>query len=480
MENFILEDIKKYINNVLDTYSISSTHVIQSVVTINPYKIIQISPSSFLYNIINENQDFKSYIIQIINSVLIDYDVSVNYLGIQFNDSVILIIFSFTHIITEDVSYLSLLPEEILQETLLNLEYDNIKRLCATSTNYIKICKSDEFWRAKFIHDHGFNPPITGLDKSLENIYLNQNTVLSFGTNWTGELGLGDNTERNTPTKIPSIKRRVAYAATFNIIAKSVSSGLYNTVIIDMNNEVWSFGDNDMGQLGLGDNINRNTPTKIPSFLAKSVSCGSNHTVIIDMNNEVWSFGDNYNGQLGLGDNTERNTPTKIPGILAKSVSCGVLHTVIIDMNNEVWSFGYNEYGELGLGDNIHRNTLTKIPNIIANSVSCGYFYTVIIDMNNEVWSFGSNNKGQLGLGDNTDRNTPTKIPSILAKFVSCGGDHTVIIDMNNEVWSLGNNRYGELGLGDNRKRNTPTKIPNIIAKSVSCGRSHTVIIIGI
>ena len=130
MEDFIFEEIKKHIGDVLDTYSISSTHVIQSVESINPYKIIQISPSKFLYSIIYKNDEFKSYIIQIIN-----------YLDIQFNDSVILIIFSFSHIITEDESYLSLLPDEILQETLLNLDYDDIKRLCATSTEYMKVCE---------------------------------------------------------------------------------------------------------------------------------------------------------------------------------------------------------------------------------------------------------------------------------------------------------------------------------------------------
>ena len=125
------------------------------------------------------------------------------------------------------------------------------------------------------------------------------NEVWSFGSNIRGQLGLGDNTSRNTPTKIHSIKRRVAYAATFNIVAKFVSCGDFHTVIIDMNNEVWSFGYNREGLLRLGDIIDRNTPTKIPSIkrrvayattfniVAKSVSCGYLHTVIIDMNNEV-------------------------------------------------------------------------------------------------------------------------------------------------------------------------------------------------
>ena len=60
MNDFILKDIKKYIHDVIDTYSISSTHVIQFVESINPYKIIQISPSKFLYSIIYKNELYNS------------------------------------------------------------------------------------------------------------------------------------------------------------------------------------------------------------------------------------------------------------------------------------------------------------------------------------------------------------------------------------------------------------------------------------
>ena len=71
--------------------------------------------------------------------------------------------------------------------------------------------------------------------------------------------------------------------------------------------------------------------------MAKSVSCGLGHTVIIDMNNEVWSFGDSRYGQLGVDYMGRGNTPTKINGNsgavflpLAKFVSCGDEYTVII------------------------------------------------------------------------------------------------------------------------------------------------------
>ena len=56
----------------------------------------------------------------------------------------------------------------------------------------------------------------------------------------------------------------------------------------------------------------RNIPTQIPNIKAKVVSCGNYHTMIIDLNNNVWAFGYNDYGQLGLGDNQNRNIPTQI------------------------------------------------------------------------------------------------------------------------------------------------------------------------
>ena len=38
----------------------------------------------------------------------------------------------------------------------------------------------------------------------------------------------------------------------------------------------------------------------MPNIYAKYVSCGLEHTIIINMNNEVFSFGTNTYGQLGL------------------------------------------------------------------------------------------------------------------------------------------------------------------------------------
>ena len=137
-------------------------HIIQKVESTDMYKIIQISSSKLLYNIAFEEEsskrDFKLYIIQIINSILINYDLSTYNVDIQFNDYVIWIVYSYD-ILNE--SHISKLPIEIIQKTLLNLKYDDIKRICQTSTDFALVCKSDSFWRAKFNNDYGFNPTTT-------------------------------------------------------------------------------------------------------------------------------------------------------------------------------------------------------------------------------------------------------------------------------------------------------------------------------
>ena len=100
--------------------------------------------------------------------------------------------------------------------------------------------------------------------------------------------------------------------------------------------------------------------------------------MIIDLNDEVWGFGGNYYGQLGLEDNKNRRRPTKL-NIKAKYISCGDCHTAIIGLNNEVYIFGSNNFGQLGLEDSDNQNKPILIENVKARSVSCGSCHTIIL-----------------------------------------------------------------------------------------------------
>ena len=118
--------------------------------------------------------------------------------------------------------------------------------------------------------------------------------VYSFGRNVEGQLGLGNKNEIvSVPSPIPNL---------FHI--KQVACGCYFTICVDEEGILCSFGRNFSGQLGTGNRTSFNVPQKIldiPPVL--TVSCGSEHTLIITNNNlNLWSCGNNEFGQLCLGN----------------------------------------------------------------------------------------------------------------------------------------------------------------------------------
>lgn len=75
------------------------------------------------------------------------------------------------------------------------------------------------------------------------------------GTIWAwgdGQLGTADGTMRNTPTQIGNNTDWIAVAC----------GGEY-TVGLRTNGTLWSWGRNTFGQLGLGNLTDRNTPTLV-------------------------------------------------------------------------------------------------------------------------------------------------------------------------------------------------------------------------
>jgi alpha-tubulin suppressor-like RCC1 family protein len=129
-------------------------------------------------------------------------------------------------------------------------------------------------------------------------------TVWATGWNYYGQLGLGDTTNRNSFTQLSS---------SFNN-PKMISCGSSYTFIVKQDGTIWATGYNGSGQLGLGDTTNRNTFTQISSSFnnPKQISCGGYHTFIVKQDGTVWATGWNYYGQLGLGDTTNRSSFTQV------------------------------------------------------------------------------------------------------------------------------------------------------------------------
>ena len=75
---------------------------------------------------------------------------------------------------------------------------------------------------------------------------------------------------------------------------------------------------------------------------------------MIDFEGNLWSFGYNYYGQLGLGDSTNKNAPKMIntlKDVKQISYGCCGYHFFAKNSQNQLFVAGYNYYGQLGTGD---------------------------------------------------------------------------------------------------------------------------------
>jgi alpha-tubulin suppressor-like RCC1 family protein len=313
---------------------------------------------------------------------------------------------------------LNLLPENLFQ-IIIPLSIRSIPNICRISKHFNNIIgTNNDFWKLKFIHDY---------DKFYENVfswkekYEKYTIVYGSGLNWYGQLGLGDSIKRDVPTKLPWNDTNTA---------KMVSCGDNFTILLDIDGNIWSVGDDSLhGKLGLGDKIiNQYTPKLLPWSIenkAKYISSGIKHTLIVDANDEVWSFGQNASGQLGLGDSFCRYVPTKLKwDHKAKFISCHCLSSMILDTTGNIWFFGRNRYTGLGFNDGFNLNPVL-IPWSQENKakfISCNDRYSTVIDTNDDVWF----DDGKL-----------IKIPNIKANSasLSVGTEIIMIIDLDNNLW---------------------------------------------
>lgn len=285
----------------------------------------------------------------------------------------------------------------------------------------------------------------------------------------------------------------------------NISSGNNYSMILNNNGQVYAFGNNEYGQLGLGDNMNTNIPTLIPTFdnliyssaeKVINISCGEAHSLALTNFGQIYAFGINYHGGLGLNDNDPRNVPTPIPAINTDiiSISCGNYHSLVLTAFGYVYSFGRNDYGQLGLGDNDNMN----IPMIIDNlrdtivQIAAGSYHSLLLTTLGQLYSFGQNINGELGLGDNDDKNIPVLVNTPMSSIIKISSKffHSLILTNDGQVYAFGANYLRQLGLEDGINRHIPILVPftkfsrvvkndqnlnNII--QLSCGDSHSLVL---
>jgi alpha-tubulin suppressor-like RCC1 family protein len=197
-------------------------------------------------------------------------------------------------------------------------------------------------------------------------------TLWSWGYNSVGQLGLNDMNHRSSPTQVGTLTNW-----------KTASCGALHTIAIKKDGTLWSWGMPNLGQLGLGDyTYGKSSPTQVGTLTNWSiVKVGEVSSLSIKTDGTLWSWGGNDMGQLGLGDTTHRSSPVQV-GSLTTWTGLG---TGLYDM------FALSVTPGGGGGGGGGGGTTTQSASFVPSSVSpmiqqpiSSYVYSSVITVNTQ------------------------------------------------------------------------------------------------
>ena len=289
-----------------------------------------------------------------------------------------------------------------------------------------------------------------------------------WGANGSGQLGIQSNVDSNIPVKVNNSSSTLPEKS-----VKYVALGTYRSAAITKDGDLYMWGANGSGQLGNGSTTDSYTPVKIMENVT-AVSLGSYHSAAITKDGSLYMWGYNEYGQLGNGSTTNSYTPVKIMENVA-TVSLGAWHSAAITKDGSLYMWGYNNYGQLGNGISGNYEKSVSPIKIMENvaAVSLGCWHSAAITKDGSLYMWGDNNYGQLGNGTTNNLTRPQRI-AVNVQSVELGNYHTTAVSKDGGLYTWGYNKYGELGNGTTNNSYTPVKIMSDVVSSAG-GSHHTI-----
>ncbi|KAM6141107.1 LOW QUALITY PROTEIN: RCC1 and BTB domain-containing protein 1 [Pterocles gutturalis] len=174
--------------------------------------------------------------------------------------------------------------------------------------------------------------------------------VYAWGHNGYSQLGNGTTSQGITPVQVCT-----------NLLLKKVvevACGSHHSMALSFDGDLYAWGYNNCGQVGSGSTANQPTPRRISNCLqgkmVVGIACGQTSSMAVVNNGEVYGWGYNGNGQLGLGNNGNQLTPCRVAalqGVCIMQIACGYAHTLALTDEGLLYAWGANTYGQLGTGN---------------------------------------------------------------------------------------------------------------------------------
>ncbi|XP_055608814.1 probable E3 ubiquitin-protein ligase HERC4 isoform X2 [Uranotaenia lowii] len=288
--------------------------------------------------------------------------------------------------------------------------------------------------------------------------------LFSCGNNDHGQLGHDTD---SLPNKRPQLLNSLE-----NYIVTQITCGTSHSIALTNWGQLFSWGSNALGQLGHDSNdlSNQRVPRMIKAIATKTivqVASGHFHCLALTNSGELFAWGANAYGQLGLGYSNEKvPMPTLIKslaGIPIAFIACGGNHSFAVSKSGAIFGWGKNTFGQLGLNDLNSRQYPTQLKTLRSLGVrfiSCGDDFSVFLTNEGGVFTCGAGTFGQLGHGTCGNEILPRMVLELMGSKitqVACGRRHTLaFVPSRGKIYAFGLGGVGQLGVGASANFNTP------------------------
>jgi len=290
-------------------------------------------------------------------------------------------------------------------------------------------------------------------------------TVWAWGANSYGQLGPGS-FERGQIRTVPDLSDMDGLAAGFS-----------HSLALKSDGTVWAWGADNAGQLGNGAPIYTPGLPPLPDLGSSdpvpalglsnvvAVAAGGFHSLALLRSGEVWAWGANWFGQLGVGTSDQQDAPRVVTGLDdVRALAGGVFHSLAVKNDGTVWTWGRNDFGQLGHDpamDNSRPAPVNGLSDVV--EVAGGQEHSLALNADGTVWGWGRGDSGQLGdVGEATAAHPRliTGVSRLVA--VAAGESHSLALRSDGTVWTWGGNEFGQLGDGTTNSRAIPAPIQGL------------------
>lgn len=234
--------------------------------------------------------------------------------------------------------------------------------------------------------------------------------------------------------------------------------------------QLWAWGCNTSGQLGINNLLHRSSPTQIPGTNWVDISAGQSHALALKLDSSLWSWGLNTSGQLGDGTAINKSSPVQVPGTQWRDISTSSSSTLATKTDGTLWSWGSNSFGVLGDNTVIPKSSPVQIPGLEWSTISLGPTNSAVTKTDGTLWSWGNADAGRLGQGVLVHRSSPVQVPGTQWIDASGGNGTTLARKLDGSLWTWGVNNCGQLGLGNTINYCSPVQVPGTQWNAICAG----------